>query len=335
MHGKGTYHHSILEFVRKDFTSINKNLTIDEALKKIRKEGVGERIVYFYVVDDDNKLIGVLPTRRLLTAQENKKIEEIMVKKVAALPSESTVYDALEFFATYKFLAFPVVDSERKILGIVDVNLFTDELLEEKDKNEEEDLEKFDYDAIFETIGFRINEIKNASPVKAWRIRFPWLLTTVTSGIVCALLTGMFQSTLAESIILVFFFTLVLGLGESISIQSMTVAIQTLRTSKPTLTWFVKNFVKEIKTSFLLGVSCSLIVFTAIMFWKNQLLPALSIGLSIIVVQVIASLLGLVIPTILHKTKLDPKIAAGPLTLALADISTIIFYFGLATIILL
>ncbi len=235
MQSKPTYYQKIVEFVRKDFTTLNKNLTVDEALKKIRKEGVGERIVYFYVVDDESKLVGVLPTRRILIAQEDQKIEEIMVKRVAALPQEATVYDALEFFATYKFLAFPVVDNEKKVVGIVDVNLFTDELLEEK----EDQLEKYDYDSIFETIGFRINEIKNASPIKAWKIRIPWLFATVTSGIVCALLTGAFQSTLTESLLLVFFFTLVLGLGESISIQSMTVAIQTLKTTKPTLNWFI------------------------------------------------------------------------------------------------
>lgn len=333
MQHKPTYHQKIVELVRKDFTTLNKNLTVVEALKKIREDGIGERIVYFYVVDNENKLIGVLPTRRILIAQEDQKIEEIMVKRVAALPQEATVYDALEFFATYKFLAFPVVDNERKIIGIVDVSLFTDELLEEKDIDEEQ-LEKYDYDSIFETIGFRINEIKNASPIKAWKIRVPWLFATVTSGIICALLTGAFQSTLTESILLVFFFTLVLGLGESISIQSMTVAIQTLRTTKPTLNWFIKNFIKEIKTAGLLGVTCASIVFVVAVIWKNDFKSAVAIGLSIIFVQVIASLLGLIIPTILHKTKLDPKIAAGPITLAIADVSTIFTYFGLATIIL-
>ncbi len=332
MQSKPTYYQKIVEFVRKDFTTLNKNLTVDEALKKIRKEGVGERIVYFYVVDDESKLVGVLPTRRILIAQEDQKIEEIMVKRVAALPQEATVYDALEFFATYKFLAFPVVDNEKKVVGIVDVNLFTDELLEEKE--EEDQLEKYDYDSIFETIGFRINEIKNASPIKAWKIRIPWLFATVTSGIVCALLTGAFQSTLTESLLLVFFFTLVLGLGESISIQSMTVAIQTLKTTKPTLNWFIKNFIKEIKTASLLGVTCSSVVFTVAFIWKKEFTSAIVIALSIIFVQIISSLMGLIIPTVLHKTKLDPKIAAGPITLALADVSTIITYFGLASIIL-
>ena len=130
MNGKHTYQQPVTEFIRKDFTAINKNFTVDEALRKIREEGAGERIVYFYVVDDEEKLAGVLPTRRILTAKPEQKIEDIMVSRVAALPQTATVYDACEFFVTYKFLAFPVIDEERKIIGIADVNLFTEELLD-------------------------------------------------------------------------------------------------------------------------------------------------------------------------------------------------------------
>ncbi len=334
MNDKSTYHHSVVEYARKDFNALNKNLSVDEALKKIRLEGVGERIVYFYVVDDEFKLVGVLPTRRLLTSQLDKKIEEIMVKRVAALPSTSTVYDALEFFATYKFLAFPIVDSERRVIGVVDVNLFTDELLEEKDSEAASEVEPQEYDSIFETIGFRISEVKNASPVKGWRVRLPWLLATVTSGTICALLTGLFETTLSESLILVFFFTLVLGLGESISIQSMTVTIQILRSAKPSFEWFMKNFLRESQTALLLGLSCGAIVATVVVFWKGDFATAIVIGLSIVFVQLIASLWGLAVPAVLHRTKMDPKISAGPITLALADISTILFYFGLASLIL-
>lgn len=334
MNDKSTYHHSVVDYARKDFNALNKNLTVDEALRKIRQEGVGERIVYFYVVDDEQKLVGVLPTRRLLIGKLEQKLEEIMVKRVAALPSGSTVYDALEFFATYKFLAFPVVDAERRILGVVDVNLFTDELLEEKDSEAASEVEPQDYDAIFETIGFRISEVKNASPVKGWRVRLPWLLATVTSGTICALLTGMFETTLAESLIVVFFFTLVLGLGESISIQSMTVTIQTLRTAKPSFAWFMKNFLREAQTALLLGLSCAAIVAIVVVFWKRDFAAAGVIGLSIVLVQLIASVWGLAVPAVLHRTKMDPKIAAGPITLALTDICTILFYFGLAALVL-
>ncbi|MHB8929459.1 MAG: magnesium transporter [Melioribacteraceae bacterium] len=334
MQDKHLYRQLVMEHARKDFTALDKNLTVDETLKKIREEGVGERIVYFYVVDEEKKLVGVLPTRRLLIGKAEQKLEEIMVKRVAALPSTSTVYDALEFFATYKFLAFPVVDAERKIIGIVDVNLFTDELLEEKDSDEEGEIETQNYDSIFETIGFRISEVKNASPLKAWRIRLPWLFATVTSGTICALLTGMFETTLAESLIIVFFFTLVLGLGESVSIQSMTVTIQALHTSQPSLKWYLKNFLRETQTALLLGLSCAAIVSLVVIAWKGEIAAAFVIGLSVMAVQLIASVWGLSVPALLHKLKLDPKIAAGPITLALTDICTILFYFGLAKMLL-
>ncbi len=334
MNDKSTYHHSVVDYARKDFNALNKNLSVDEALSKIRQEGVGERIVYFYVVDDEQKLVGVLPTRRLLIGKLEQKLEDIMVKRVAALPSNSTVYDALEFFATYKFLAFPVVDAERRIIGVVDVNLFTDELLEEKDSDSASEVEPQDLDSIFETIGFRINELKNASVWKAWRIRFPWLLITVISGTTAAVFTGLFHATLEHSLVIAFFMALVLGLGESVSIQSMTVTVQMLKVSRPSFKWYLKSLLREIKVSVLLGAVCGLIVFTVVFLWKQEVLAALVIGSSIVLVEIAAAFWGLSVPALLHRTKLDPKIAAGPITLALTDICTILFYFGLAALVL-
>ena len=325
-----TYQQKITDYARTDFTALNKNLTVDEALKKIREEGVGERIIYFYVVDDDEKLVGVLPTRRILTANMNQNICDIMVSRVAALPGTATVYDACEFFVTYKFLAFPVIDEDGKIIGIVDVNLFTEELL-----NLEPDIEERSrIDNVFETIGFNISEIKSASPLRALKIRLPWLLATVTSGTLCALLAGIFEATLAESLVIAFFLTLVLGLGESVSIQSMTLTIQTLRTTLPSLKWYLKNLFRETQVALLLGVSCGLIVAAVVLIWKGAFMVAVAIGASIMCVELIAAFWGLSIPALLHKRKLDPKISAGPMTLAITDISTIVFYLGLASSIL-
>lgn len=326
MQDKQTYSQPVLEHARKDFTALDKNLSVDETFKKIREEGLGERIVYFYVVDENKKLVGVLPTRRLLTGKPHQKIEELMVKRVAALPKTATVYDACEFFVTYKFLAFPIVDEERRLLGIVDVNLFTEELL-----NVEEPAEVND---VFEEIGFKISAVKNASPLKAWRYRFPWLLSTITGGTVCALLAGFFEATLTESILVAFFLTMMLGLGESISIQSMTVAIQTLRTTQPSLKWYLKNLFKEIQTAALIGLSSAVLVGLIVLIWKGSLISAAVIALSGLLVQLIAAVIGLSVPSALHAFKLDPKIAAGPITLALTDIFTILFYLGLATVML-
>lgn len=323
---KSTYFQPITDYIRNDFSPLHKNLTVDEALKKIRTEGVGERIIYFYVVDDDAKLVGVLPTRRILTAQPEQKLENIMVQNVAAIHENATVYDACEFFVMYKFLAIPVIDRNRKLVGVIDVNLFTDELLDFSERQKVSD--------VFESIGFKISEVKNATPVKAWIIRFPWLLATIASGTACAIIAGFFEVTLAESIVLAFFLTLVLGLGESMSIQSMTLTIQALHTAQPSMKWYLKNFLKEAQTALLIGGSSGLLVALISYAWKGEVITSLIIGVSILLVQLFAALLGLSVPALLHSTKLDLKVSAGPITLALTDIFTILFYLGLATVFL-
>ncbi|MEW6506723.1 MAG: magnesium transporter [Bacteroidota bacterium] len=323
---KPTYHQPIVDYLRSDYSALHKNLTVDEALKKIRREGVGERIVYFYVVDDDDKLVGVLPTRRILTGHPDQLLEDIMVNDVAAINDSATVYDACEFFVMYKFLALPVVDSNRKIVGIVDVNFFTDELLDFSERQKVSD--------VFESIGFKISEVKNATPLKAWRIRFPWLLATITSGTVCAILAGFFEATIAESLVIAFFLTLVLGLGESMSIQSMTLTIQALHSAQPSLKWYLRNIFKEAQTAALIGGSSGLLVALTSYAWKGEVITSAVIGISILLVQFFAAVLGLSVPALLHSTKLDLKVSAGPITLALTDIFTILFYMGLADLLL-
>ena len=109
---------------RKDLPLLRVEMTVREALDQIRHEGVGERVIYFYAVDEERRLAGVLPTRRLLTAPLEMRLEELMIRRVVALPATATVLEACEFFVLYKFLAFPVVDTERRVLGVVDVSLF-------------------------------------------------------------------------------------------------------------------------------------------------------------------------------------------------------------------
>src|SRR5213596_3848113 len=114
----------VVDHARKDFPLLRAGMTVGVALERIRREGVGERVIYFYVVDEQERLVGVVPTRRLLTASLETPLGEIMVRRVMAIPATATVLDACEFFVLYKFLAFPVVDEQRRVIGIIDSNLF-------------------------------------------------------------------------------------------------------------------------------------------------------------------------------------------------------------------
>src|SRR6266496_4988302 len=121
---------SVVEHARKDFPLLDADMAVGEALERIRREGVGERVIYFYAVDEHKRLVGVVPTRRLLTAPLETPLREIMVRRVVAVPATATVLDACEFFVLYKFFAFPIVDEQRHVVGVIDANLFAEEILE-------------------------------------------------------------------------------------------------------------------------------------------------------------------------------------------------------------
>ena len=311
----------VLAVARKDVATLRQDFTVEQALAAIRQRGLGEKVVYFYVVDAEGRLNGVLPTRRLLTAPLGERLSEIMLARVIAIPHTATVMEACEAFVLHKFLAFPVLDEERKIVGVVDVGLLTEEAFDLAEREET--------DALFESIGFRISQVREASALRAFRFRFPWLLATIGSGSACAVLASVYEGTLAKSIVLAFFLAMVLGLAESVSVQSMTVTIQALRSMRPTLRWYAGAFRREAGTALLLGLGCGVIVGLIVWVWRSAGLAAVAIGASIWLALLAACLVGLSVPACLHALKLDPRIAAGPMTLAITDICTLLFYFSL------
>jgi len=202
--GAADFNALALEYARKDFPLLQAGASVEKALETIRREGIGERVIYFYAVDEGGRLVGVVPTRRLLTAAPATALREIMVPRVIALPAEATVLEACEFFVLYKLLAFPVVDAERHVIGVVDADVFMQSVLQ----TEEATGEGARYD-FFEELGFHLAQVRDASPWRVFRYRFPWLLATVAAGTACALLAGAFEVTLARSLVIAFFLTMV------------------------------------------------------------------------------------------------------------------------------
>lgn len=312
----------ISTLARKDVMTLHEELTVQQALEAIRRHGIGERIVYFYIIDKDNRLSGVLPTRRLLAALPEVRLSDLMIPRVVSIPHTATVLEACEAFVMHKFLAFPVVDDSKRVVGVVDISLLSEEAFDIAEREQTE--------ALFESIGFRISQVRGASLIRAFRFRFPWLIATIGSGMISAMLASAFEVTLAKTIVLAFFLTLILGLGESVSIQSMTMTIMTLRSKTPTLGWYLRALRREAGTAVLLGTACGTVVGLTVLIWFGTGLTSLAIGTSILLALFSACVIGLSIPALLHALRLDPKIAAGPMTLGLTDIFTLLFYFGLA-----
>jgi magnesium transporter len=312
----------VSKHLHQDFTRLTAGQSVGEALAWLRQHPPQERIIYFYVVDAFDHLVGVVPTRRLILSPPEKSVADIMVGNVIALPADATVLDACEFFIQHRFLAFPVVDADRCILGVVDVELYTTELdaLDEASKREQ----------LFQLIGVRATSGQMESVLSAFRRRIPWLGCNVVAGIVAALLAGVFEDDLRRAVALTFFIPVVLNLAESVSSQSVSLALQALHGKRPSWQSLLGELRRELWTGLLLGLTSGAVIALVALLWLGQGQVALCLIGGITGGVAGAALLGLAIPIVLRLLRLDPRVAAGPVALAGADIVTILFYLNLA-----
>ena len=166
----------VIARMRTEFLTLRLGQTVAEALAGVRADPPRERILYFYVVDERGVLLGVIPTRSLLLAEGGEKVESLMQTHVVSIPSDATLFDACELFVVHRFLAFPVVDGERRIIGVLDVETFTDEIFNLAEKET--------VDGVFQLIGIRLAEARRqGTTLRSLARRFPWLLCSVAGGI--------------------------------------------------------------------------------------------------------------------------------------------------------
>lgn len=316
----------ITKHMRTDYAAVADTDTVAQAMEFIRSHGVGEQAVYFYVTNKQGRLVGVIPIRKLLMVPLDSLISQIMQPRVITIPDSFTVFDACEYFVLYKLLAFPVVDSENRLLGIIDVNLYTEEVLAISEQDNVDDF--------FESLGFRLSQVRNASFLKKFKTRFSWLLVTMVTGAACALLANVFHKTLSESIILALFLPLVLGLGESVCVQSLSLSIDNLRHNQMGWKWYAEHISGELVISISMGVLAALIAGGFAYIWRHSFDSSLAVFVGIISSMGCAAAIGFSAPVVLHMLKLDLKVAAGPVALALADLMTILCYLAAATLII-
>lgn len=317
----------VKDFVSPVKTVVTKDLTIDEALSFIRQKNIHEKIIYFYVVDSENVLLGVVSTRKLLLNSPEKKIEEIMDKSVVCLSSDQTLHEALEFLDNHHLLALPVVDDAHHFLGVIDVDLYLEDAVEVDNARLRRD--------IFQLIGMTVEEGKGFSLAKNYMNRMPWITCNLFGGIACAIISNFYELVLSQVILLAMFIPLLLTLSESISMQSVTSSMQLLRHKNITKIQCLRALYRDVKTVLFLSLTCGILVGAVSLLWGEGGAPAFVIGFGIFVSVIVSSFIGAAIPLLLHFLRWDPKVAAGPVVLMFADILTTAFYLTLATFVLL
>ena len=308
--------------MHRNLTRLRADQTAGEALASLRANPPGGRIVYFYAVDADERLVGVVPARRLILALPETPVADLMVRQLVTLPEDATVLDACEFFILHRFLALPVVDLERRLVGVVDVELYTEETLRLDEQPK--------YDDLFSLIGVHVASAQVDSPAAAVRVRFPWLLCNIAGGLLAAFLTGLFEAELQKVVALALFIPVVLALSESVAIQSVSLALERSHGGEASLGRLLVELRRELLTGLGLGVLCAILVSFVALVWLRQGKVTLCLAGGITAGVTIAATIGLATPGVLRLLRREPGVAAGPIALACADMATLVVYFGLA-----
>lgn len=312
----------VVLFAQRNVTTLKKEQTVGEAVRYLCGRELAEKIVYFYVVDRENKLVGVVPVRRLLMSRPDVSITDIMVTDIVAMRDSATLREASEMLLGRRLMALPIVDDKGRLLGVVDITVFSGDTLGLAQRHE--------IDNVFQMIGVHVTLGRSVSPWSSFRSRFPWLLCNIGGGIVCAFIAARYEAYLGLMALLALFIPVVLAVSESVSMQSMTLSLQSLPYSGHTWRLLPKFLRREFLPALLLGLSSGILVGGIAYIWKGEAWLGGAIGISIALAILTACIFGVVITGAVKAFRADLKIATGPIILALADIVTLLFFFNIA-----
>ncbi len=291
----------------------------------LTKADAYETVDYLYVVDDDNVLKGVVSIKELHASEKDANVEEIMKKKlVVAHPlthQERIVYLAL----SNKIKAIPVVDREKRLLGIVPY----DTILQIFNEEVREDVFKFG--GIFHKVGKEYTTIKS-SALTMVKTRLPWLIIGVLGGTITASIISSFEHVLSTLLALAAFAPVLAYLSDAVGTQSETLTVRSIALD-PKLA-LKSYFVRELAVAFSLALACGLLLSTiALVGWQNSTL-GLIVGLSMFLSIISAVLISTGFPFLFKKANLDPAIASGPFATMISDVATVTIYFTVASLLL-
>lgn len=311
-------HDPILPLVQPCPVTLQTADRVDASLDIIRRARVGD-VRHFYVIDDERRLAGVVPAHVLLESGVDELIGDVMTRDAVAIPDWATVLVAAEFFASQPFRTFPVVGTHGELLGQVDTSVFTPDVVA---------LASRSFDDIFQLLGIHASNSRSAWT--SFLDRFPWLMTNVGGGLLSAALASHYERLLNAVVVLALFIPIVLALAESVSMQSVTLTLQRLHGGPPVRGFLRRMILQELGAAALLGAGCGSVVALIATVWKGDALLGAVVGVAITASVITAGLFGLLLPSALHAMRRDPRIAAGPIVLAAADVATLLFYFNLA-----
>ena len=315
---------SVGRLMTPDYVAVRPDWTAEESLAHVRLKGMdSETINVVYVTDARWKLIGVLGLRRLILAAPSERIGDIMEESVVRVSAFEDREKAVQLISRYDITALPVVDTSGVLLGIVTI----DDLF---DVAEEEATEDFQKSAAVEPLKASYRE---STVLSLYGKRVTWLASLLGISVVTTGIISSQTDTLNSAIALAFFIPLLIGTGGNTGNQSATLMIRALATGDIREEQWLKALLREIGIGTLLGITMGLASWV-LGFFKGDSRIALIVSLAMISIVFASSLLGVILPVILQRLRIDPAVASNPLIASVMDIMGLVIYFAIAHVVL-
>ena len=303
-----------------EVTALGEHLTVAEAVNALRRVAdESEQVYYTYVVDRDNRLVGVLSLRDLLLGRSTQHLRDIMISNLVSLPASMDREDVAALFTKYGYLALPVVDEDQHLLGIVTVDDAVDVMQDEAT----EDMHRM--------VGAGADE-HVASPVPfVLRRRIPWLVVNLGTAFLASLVVGLFEPTLKHLTALAVLLPVVAGQAGNTGLQSMAVMIRGIATGETRGLRLTGILLRELGiglgTGLLIGLTCALVCLA----WRGDAWLAVVLGSAMVACMLVATVSGALVPLLMRRMGFDPAQSASIILTTITDVAGFGIFLALGT----
>lgn len=309
-----------------EFVSLRSNMTIEDAIGKIRKVGLdSETIDICYVTDNVNRLIGYITLRNIILSENSNQIGDLMEKNIISVNTSEDQEEVANMFGKYDLTVLPVVDNDNRLVGIVTIDDAWDVL----EKEITEDIE------LMAAITPSDTPYLKKTTFDIWKSRMPWLLMLMISATFTGMIITRFEDALKTYVILTAYIPMLMDTGGNSGSQSSVTVIRGLSLHELEFKDIFKVLWKESKVAILSGLTLSIVNFAKlVLFDKVGLDVSLVVSSTLLITVIVAKMVGSTLPMLAKKIGFDPAVMASPFITTIVDAISLIFYFGFTSMIL-
>ncbi|NLG51464.1 MAG: magnesium transporter [Chloroflexi bacterium] len=300
-------------------------MRIDKVLPVLREwDPKGGDLFYLYVVDTENRLVGVASLLQIIRAKPDEQLSSIMKRETIKAHVTDDQEAAARLMARYDLTVVPVVDDEEHLVGVITV----DDLVEVLEDEATEDIQRYGG-----TVPLDRAYLDTSVAQAAWK-RLGWLLLLFVTGTLTSTVMSMFEAQLTQVIALAMFVPLLIGTGGNAGAQTTATIIRALSVGDIELRDAIRVIWHELRTALILAAMLAAVAFVRAFFWEDSAPLALAVSLSILAIVIWADLVGAVLPLLAVRLRIDPAVVSGPLMSTLVDATGLLIYFSIASLIL-